>query len=163
MLMAHSVEGRFPYLDTDVMDFCNGLPSDYKLRGLNEKNILKKAAHGLIPEPIIKRHKQPYRVPEAVSFFVPDTPAYVEELFSEGELQGAGLFDSHAVRGLFTKCAHHIRQTGGKEALSNTDNMAFVGLLSGQLVHHLFIREQEQPVGTDIEFTTHIDRTTVTA
>ena len=60
MLMAHSVEGRFPFLDTDIMDFCNSLPTEYKLAFLNEKHILKKVASGLIPDSIVQRKKQPY-------------------------------------------------------------------------------------------------------
>ncbi|MFW9952224.1 MAG: asparagine synthase-related protein, partial [Candidatus Thorarchaeota archaeon] len=39
--MAHGVEGRFPFLDHRVMEFCNNLPSHLKLRGLNEKYLLK--------------------------------------------------------------------------------------------------------------------------
>ena len=43
MLMAHSVEGRFPFLDHRVVEFANSLPPRLKLRGLTEKYILRKA------------------------------------------------------------------------------------------------------------------------
>ena len=57
MLMAHSVEGRFPFLDTDVVELANSLPPSYKLRGLDEKHVLKRAAAGLVPDAIIRAHE----------------------------------------------------------------------------------------------------------
>jgi asparagine synthase (glutamine-hydrolysing) len=163
MLMAHSVEGRFPFLDSDVMEFCNGLPPEYKLAGLSEKHILKLAARGQVPDPIINRQKQPYRAPDAVSFLGPEAPPYVGELLSEDALCASGLFDVQAVRGLYAKCASRVDATGGREPFSNTDNMSFVGLLSGQLTYHQFIRETGFSAGNGIHFTTHIDRAAVAA
>ncbi|TGP13305.1 asparagine synthase-related protein, partial [Mesorhizobium sp. M1D.F.Ca.ET.234.01.1.1] len=37
MLMGNSVEGRFPFLDDDVVKLANSLPAKYKLRVLDEK------------------------------------------------------------------------------------------------------------------------------
>src|SRR5262249_11371733 len=42
--MAHSVEGRYPFLDYRVIEFCNRLPSRLKLRGLTEKYLLRRLA-----------------------------------------------------------------------------------------------------------------------
>ena len=39
MLMAHSVEGRFPFLDEEVVTLANSLPAAYKLRVLDEKYV----------------------------------------------------------------------------------------------------------------------------
>ena len=69
MLMANSVEGRFPFLDRDVVDFANALPARHKLFGLEEKYLLKRAFADLVPDDIIHRPKQPYRAPDAASFF----------------------------------------------------------------------------------------------
>ena len=44
MLMGNSVEGRFPFLDAEVMELANGLPAAYKLKVLDEKHVLKRAA-----------------------------------------------------------------------------------------------------------------------
>ena len=63
MAMANSVEGRYPFLDYRVIEFCNKLPADFKLNGLNEKYLLKKLMKNKIPESIIRRSKQPYRAP----------------------------------------------------------------------------------------------------
>ncbi len=65
MLMAHSVEGRFPFLDPDVARLADSLPPSYKLRVLDEKHVLKQVAKGLVPAEILERKKQPYRAPDA--------------------------------------------------------------------------------------------------
>jgi len=156
MLMAHSVEGRFPFLDADVMDFCNGLPAQYKLNGLNEKFILKKVADGIIPDQIINRPKQPYRAPDAIAFVGTEAPEYVDELFADSALRSAGLFDVEAVRGLYAKCKD--RAASPEAVFSNTDNMGLVGILSTQLVVDQFINHNGGVPGKRIEFTTFIDR-----
>lgn len=158
MLMAHSVEGRFPFLDRDVVEFCNSLPPEYKLKVLDEKHILKCVARGRIPEQIVQRSKQAYRAPDAISFVGPNAPDYVAELLSERSVSNAGLFDPKAVRGLYRKCTEHVRQKGGRVPFSNSNNMAIVGILSTQLMHHHFIRNRGSTDGRDIKFKTVVDR-----
>ena len=48
MLMAHSIEGRFPFLDKEVVELANSLPPRYKLSVLDEKHVLKHVARGLV-------------------------------------------------------------------------------------------------------------------
>ena len=158
MLMAHSVEGRFPFLDADVMEFCNGLPARYKLAGLNEKFILKRVARGIVPDAIINRPKQPYRAPDAASFVEKGAPDYVADLLSEESLRDAGIFDVRAARGLYTKCLSRARESAGEGVFSNADNMGLVGLLSTQLVHRQFIRADGLADAGAIEYKTLIDR-----
>jgi asparagine synthase (glutamine-hydrolysing) len=67
MAMAHGVEGRYPFLDHRVVEFCAALPDDLKLRVLNEKYILKEAARPLLPPAVVQRTKQAYRAPDAPS------------------------------------------------------------------------------------------------
>ena len=161
MLMANSVEGRFPFLDAEVMEFCNGLPAQYKLAGLDEKFILKRVARGLVPEKIIHRPKQPYRAPDAVSFVEKGAPAYVEEILSESALREAGIFDARAARGLYAKCQMRAGGSANDIAFSNSDNMGIVGLLSTQLVHSQFIRGDGIAPGGEILYKTLIDRVSI--
>ncbi len=139
MLMAHSVEGRFPFLDAGVIEFCQRLPSQHKLVGLREKVILKTLAHGVIPEEIINRPKQPYRAPDALSFLV-DPPAYVADMLSPESLESVGVFDPRSVTMLHEKCRRVVRDQGANALLSNTDNMGLVGILSTQLLHHTLMK-----------------------
>lgn len=134
MLMANSVEGRFPFLDRDVVDFASVLPARHKLFGLEEKYLLKRAFADLVPEDIIQRPKQPYRAPDAASFFGASRPAWFDELMSERAIAAAGVFAPSAVAGLMAKGL----RTGG-ENMSNTDNMRVLAIVSTQLTHEIFI------------------------
>ena len=158
MLMAHSVEGRFPFLDAEVMDFCNNLPPRYKIAGLTEKYLLKRMARGMIPSEIIERQKQPYRAPDAISFVHPAPPAYVQDLLSEESVRRAGLFDPPAVCTLLAKLTERGKTLGQRENFSNTDNMALIGVLSTQLVVRQFIEGAALHDGPPVRFTTMIDR-----
>jgi asparagine synthase (glutamine-hydrolysing) len=137
--MAHSVEGRFPFLDTRLVEFCNHLPPDLKLLGLTEKVLLKKLARQYLPPEIWQRPKRPYRAPIQKSFFSPRTPAYVPELLSTQWIKASGLFAPNAVEQLQRKA-----QDGRK--LSETDEMALTGILSTQLVYQQFVLDFREPV-----------------
>jgi asparagine synthase (glutamine-hydrolysing) len=134
MAMAHAVEGRFPFLDHRVIEFAFKVPPSYRLNGLREKFILKKVAKDYLPAEIIDRPKQPYRAPISGCFVGNHSQDYVEELLSEPAIRMAGYFHPGRVMKLMEKCR---RQAGN--LTSERENMALVGILSTQLVHHLFI------------------------
>lgn len=139
--MAHSVEGRFPFLDHRVVEFCNELPPRFKLRGLDEKHLLKRAVRDLLPRAIWDRPKRPYRAPIHRSFFPDGQPLdWVAEMLSPVQLQTTGYFEPQGVRGLLKK----LDRFG---SLSETDDMALAGLLSTQLVHWQFVSAFRPPVG----------------
>ncbi len=132
MLLGNSVEGRFPFLDPQVIRLAHSLPSSFKLRGLDEKHVLKRVARRWIPSEIILRSKQPYRAPDALCFVGHQAPGYVAELLSESALTRSGLFDPQSASQLYAKC----KMGAALGQMSNTDNMAMVGILSTQLLHH---------------------------
>lgn len=134
--MASSVEGRFPFLDKDVVELAASLPPDYKLRVLDEKHVVKRAAAGLVPPAITGRSKQPYRAPDAQAFVGGHTPAWVHDALAPADIAAAGVFDPGAVAALWAKCQR------ASDQLSNADNMALVGVLSTQLLHRMFVRDQ---------------------
>lgn len=135
MLMAHSIEGRFPFLDRDVVALANMLPAAYKLHVLDEKHVLKRASIGLVPPEVVRRTKQPYRAPDALSFVGPDAPDWVSDLLDDRAVLRAGVFDVAGVRKVLSKC----RAASSTRRLSNSDNMALVGIISTQLLHETFI------------------------
>lgn len=135
--MAHAVEGRFPFLDHRVVEFAAKLPPRLKMKVLNEKYLLKRAARGKIPTAILQRPKQPYRAPDAESFFTTEGAArqeYVSELLSPQRLAQDGLFDPPQV----TKLVDKVRRG---EAIGVKDNMALVGVLSTQIFVDQFMRK----------------------
>jgi asparagine synthase (glutamine-hydrolysing) len=129
MALAHSVESRFPFLDHRVIEFGAKLPLKLRINGLSEKYALRRAVRGLIPDSIIKRTKQPYRAPDTGSFVGPSViePEYVSEMMSAERLDAYHFFNPKAV-GLLLRKARQGHVTGVR------DDMAFVGVLSSQLL-----------------------------
>jgi asparagine synthase (glutamine-hydrolysing) len=117
-----------------VIEFASRLHPEMKIRGLNEKFILKRAMRGLLPSSVLDRVKQPYRSPDATSFLGgPDLPAYVRELLSPECLRSRGYFDPNAVTKLVEKCR-------AGRGIGFADNMALTGILSTMLLDETFIR-----------------------
>jgi asparagine synthase (glutamine-hydrolysing) len=144
MLMGNSVEGRFPFLDRDVVELAGQLPDAVKLRALDEKHVLKRLGRELLPGSILRRPKQPYRAPDALSFLAPGGPAWIERAVSEEVTRAAGVFEVGAVTKLWQKC----RARADATQLSNTDNMAVVAVMSTHLVWEQLIAVA--PAGGDV-------------
>jgi asparagine synthase (glutamine-hydrolysing) len=158
MLMAHSVEGRFPFLDRRVAVLAESLPASHKLRVLDEKHVLKRAAKDLLPEAIVQRSKQPYRAPDALSFASAEAQEWMAEVASPKTVADAGCFEPVAVEQMLAKC--QARAASGQ--FSNADNMGLVGVLSTQLVHAHFVRQT--PAGrSPAVVRTRVDRTAAAA
>jgi len=136
MAMAHSVEGRYPFLDYRVVEFAAKLPPQLKMKVLDQKHLLKRAARGRVPESIVRRPKQPYRAPDGTSFFS-RSHDYVEELLSESCVARYGVFDPQMVGALAAKF-----KNGRASAVK--DNMALVGVLSTQLLLDQFCHHQHK-------------------
>ena len=151
MMAANSVEGRFPFLDHRVVEFCSTLPPRLKIRGMREKYILKKSAQGFLPPQIWQRRKQPYRAPIHPAFFAPPSSSvggnappsssplggneggdYVTKMLSPETIRASAAFNPNGVTRLARKC-----QSGAR--VSESDDMALAGILSTQLLHHLFV------------------------
>jgi asparagine synthase (glutamine-hydrolysing) len=137
MAMAHSVEGRYPFLDYRIVEFTAKLPASLKMKVLNEKYLLKRACEGLVPSSILRRPKQPYRAPDGKCFFGAAAPAYVRELLSPCAIKKNGIFDAQSVSALVSKF------TAGRIS-GLKDNMALVGVLSTQLLAAQFLNQSQR-------------------
>jgi len=156
MAMAHSVEGRYPFLDYRVIEFCNRLPPHLKLEVLTEKYLLKRLGRKYVPEAIWQRVKRPYRAPIHRSFFPGQALDWVQELTSERALRDSGYFQPEAVARLMAKAAQ-----GG--AMSEVDDMALVGILSTQALHHQFVDHFSTEAESIPPMLRMVDNTGVTA
>jgi asparagine synthase (glutamine-hydrolysing) len=132
MLMANSIEGRFPFLDHRLIEFANELHPRYKMRVLREKHLLKQAMRDRLPKSTVERHKQPYRAPDAAAFLGDQAPDYVTELMGKPALTRHGYFDAGKVSLLVNK----LRKA---KVAAARDNMAFVAILSTQIWHARFV------------------------
>jgi asparagine synthase (glutamine-hydrolysing) len=63
MSMAHGLEVRSPFLDTELLELALRLPPSCKARGLSLKRVLKAAVADLLPPEILGRRKRGFGVP----------------------------------------------------------------------------------------------------
>lgn len=139
MLMANSVEGRFPFLDPNLVELAASFPARQKMLALDEKHLLKRAFADLVPDEIRHRAKQPYRSPDGPSFFGRGSPDWLDEVTGERAVTEAGIFRAEAVARLMEK--FRVRQG---RSMSNTDNMRLMAVLSVQLLVSQFTAAPEQ-------------------
>ena len=65
MEMAHSIEGRVPFLDHHVVELMASFPVSQKIRGMTEKFVMRQAAKPYITKNIYERQKHPFLAPPA--------------------------------------------------------------------------------------------------
>ena len=90
--MAVGLEVRAPLLDTQVVNFANALPGDYKLRGMTTKYVLKQAARAFLPREILERPKKGFGVPVGEWLRGPLLPL-ARDLLSPYNVGALGYFD----------------------------------------------------------------------
>ena len=134
MLSAHSIEGRFPYLDHHVIEFLAGIPERFRLRGLQDKAILRETFRRDLPQGICERPKFAFRAPE-LNVFIRDPDGLVAGHLDAAALADSGIFDPEAV----AQFRRRLERTPA-DRFSTRDNLAFVQILSTQILHHQFIR-----------------------
>ncbi|MGH7495693.1 MAG: asparagine synthase (glutamine-hydrolyzing) [bacterium] len=133
MLMSHAVEGRFPFLDRRVIELANRLSPATKLKGLNEKWILKQAFSKLLPPEVTHRTKHPYRAPIKDSFSA--AQQVLAEYTTERMIDHDGIFTSKKVALLKKK----FDQPGA--TVSEREEMALVAIATTGMLTKLFINE----------------------
>ena len=137
MGMANSIEGRYPFLDYRVIEFCSLLPPRLKLNGITEKFLLKKLMKDRLPESIVSRPKQPYRAPISSVFLAKEAPGYVKLMLSETYTRKAGIFDHDFIATMISR----IEKTG---VASEVDNMTLTAIISTHLLYWQFIENKNE-------------------
>jgi len=146
MIMGHSVEGRFPFLDHRVMALCAAIPPKYRLNGMNEKYVLKKVAGPLLPSAIANRVKQGYRSPDSASFFDGTPPDYLQDVLSSKRIQETGYFQVKPVEQLVQKC-----RTTPHNLIGARYNMAIVGIITTMLLDDMFVRNASEHITRSVQ------------
>lgn len=89
--MAHSLEGRSPFLSKELLDFAPGLPDHFKVNNLTTKPLLRELAKDFLPPSLLHQPKRGFEIPlqEWVdgelsplikSYLLARTPLYVRVL-----------------------------------------------------------------------------------
>jgi len=103
MEMAHSIEGRVPFLDHHVVETIRSQPVSLKIRGVTEKYVLREAVRDDITDTVYRRQKHPFMSPPATL----NPKAKLHELVQD-RLRGRALasipfFDQRKVTGLLDR------------------------------------------------------------
>lgn len=99
MLLANGVEGRYPFLDVELAELACTIPPDLKLRGYQEKYILKEIARAHIPQSIVDREKYGFNAPGSPSL-INRGIEWVDRLLAPETIRRQGYFDPDAVGAL---------------------------------------------------------------
>jgi asparagine synthase (glutamine-hydrolysing) len=81
--MAHGLEVRSPFLDTELIEFAVRLAPSLKVRGLSLKRVLKRAVADLLPSDILTRPKRGFGVP-LDRWFREDLESYTRSMLGAG-------------------------------------------------------------------------------
>ncbi len=96
---ANSVEGRYPFLDIDLLNFIRTIPPHLKLNGLIEKYILKKVANKYVPSTITDRQKFSFVAPNSTHLLKNNIP-WVEDMLSYDRIKRQGYFNPDTIERL---------------------------------------------------------------
>ena len=91
MSMAHSVEVRPPFLDHRVVEFAAKLPASLKIRGTQQKFVLKELMRDKLPPAILQRKKIGFDIPAHEWLRGPLRPLLVDALH-DGPAEYGNLF-----------------------------------------------------------------------
>ncbi|MGJ3501915.1 Asparagine synthetase [glutamine-hydrolyzing] 3 (plasmid) [Piscirickettsia salmonis] len=86
--MAHSIEGRLPFLDQKLSAFCLNLPIELKLNDNCEKYILREAMKDIIPTEVYKRSKHIFAAPPTTKLFTD----FCVDIINSTEFKNMGFF-----------------------------------------------------------------------
>jgi asparagine synthase (glutamine-hydrolysing) len=132
-LRSASTEGRYPFLDESVIDFCAQIAPEYKLRGWTDKWLLRRMADRIAPGQFRSR-KTMFRANLGKAFLGPQRPLWVDQLLSRESLARTGLFDFTGVQSARAMQRRKPRWSLRRFSL----DMGLVGVISTQLWHHLY-------------------------
>ncbi|MHB1131397.1 MAG: asparagine synthase (glutamine-hydrolyzing) [Chloroflexota bacterium] len=133
MTMAHSLEGRSPYVDQEVAAFAARIPAHLKLHGRRLKHIEREVAREFLPAALIKRSKQGFGFPLA-RWFRGELRPVLTNVLGDSRLVAEGYFRPEAIRTLLDE---HVS--------GRVDHNYRLWLLFNlELWHRLFMEGQSQ-------------------
>ncbi|HET7046177.1 MAG TPA: asparagine synthase (glutamine-hydrolyzing) [Gaiellaceae bacterium] len=133
--MAHSLEARVPFLDPLVTSFAFSLPRHRKVRGLQKKVLLRKAAEPLLPRGVVHGRKRGFSIP-AAAWLRGELRSFARDTLSAETLRRQGFFDPAVVARLLDE---HV---AGREDRSRQ----LWGLLAFTLWHERHVERAPRPL-----------------
>jgi asparagine synthase (glutamine-hydrolysing) len=107
MAMAHSLEGRVPFLDRSMMELARRIPARLRLKGLTTKYLLKQAMADRLPASVLHGKKRGFNVPMP-AWLAGDLADFTRDTLAPARVRDQGLFDPRAVARLIDE---HVGRT----------------------------------------------------
>ena len=126
MALANSVEGRYPFLDIDLVEFSTRIPPELKLHNYIEKYILKRVAGDLLPREIVQREKFGFHAPGS-SYLLQHGGEWINDMVSHERIKRQGYFDPDVIDRLRAE----YTQSGFKLNLPFDDDLLIIVLTFG--------------------------------
>jgi len=103
MEMAHSIEGRLPFLDHEVVAEVARMPVAMKIQGMTEKFVLREAARPFITDTVYRRQKHPFLSPPSTLQTHGGLHGLMQDTLRGSALERTGLYDAGKVRELLER------------------------------------------------------------
>ncbi len=111
--MANSLEVRCPFLDSRVIDFATHLPSEFKIKGLALKRLLRKTAEDFLPQEIVNRPKMGFGIPLA-EWSRGELKPSILYMLSREKVEEGGFFNYAGVEKLLAEHFSHKQNHSAK-------------------------------------------------
>jgi asparagine synthase (glutamine-hydrolysing) len=132
MEMAHSIEGRVPFLDHRVVECVCRAPVSLKIRGLTEKYLLREAAKPVITNTVYRRQKHPFLAPPVSMLPTEKFHQMMQDALRGSVLRSIPFFDQRKIVALLDRLPH----------MSETDLLTWdpilMSVLSACVIHQRF-------------------------
>ena len=93
MEMAHSIEGRLPFLDHHVVEEAALMPVSMKIHGMTEKYVLREAARPVLTDAVYARQKHPFMSPPATIQLDGKLYTFLQDTLRSAALDRPGIYD----------------------------------------------------------------------
>ena len=107
--MAHSIEGRVPFLDHRLVEFTTSLTGNLKIRRLETKVLLRRACRGLLPREVVRRKKKAFFMP-VEDCFGDNFFRFVTDVLSRESVRKRGYFQYENVHKLIERYRANPRE-----------------------------------------------------
>jgi len=97
MEMAHSVEGRLPFMDHEVASVAAEMPVELKIHGMTEKYALREAARPVLTDRVYRRQKHPFMTPPATLDENGPLFTLIQDTLRGAALDGPAIYDRDKV------------------------------------------------------------------
>lgn len=132
MEMAHSIEGRVPFLDHHVVECICRMPVNQKIRGMTEKYVLREAVRDVITDTVYRRQKHPFLSPPATLNPDQTFSTYVQDTLRGPVMASIPYFNQKQIIGMLDRL--HTMDAGGR----TTYDQILMPLLSMCVIHEGF-------------------------